>query len=713
MKLTANDKKLKSQIIRFLMVDNQQITFNTIVEKLEQQLDSIQGKLLDDLSGFEKMLNLQWDVIIFHAAYDFNVEQALQILQTKEKSTPIILLSDIDAKSEKGLNLLQLGVFEIISLTSLDHLAIHLQRAATLSRLIRREQQLSLELDKLQQQTQTLVETTEYAVAIFQEGVHASSNAQYAAMFGIEDHEELVGLPILDILQPQDTQEFKQFFKRVSKGDFNNPILKIDSLNPDSKDKTLTLQFSATKYDDEPALQLVIITEADTQTSTQTVKVAGFASQQEIYEHLNFAFAQSAKLGLILYSMQQLPSEVLVQDWNSSRSYFNALEHKLAAFTRHDVLRISEAVYLTTQPTTDQTVLQQTLAQIATKLPTQLEALQQTYPVQIQLSATLLEQLPNIEQIDDILHRAFVQQVDAKVSTQTTIATPSPKLSMGDFTNEPIVADISFGEKLPQHSEQEHLLAHNVITDDVQRSLAEQLENNAIQLQFQQLYDKEDIDTHIYEVSASFIHDKQPIALETFAGLKTNPELAVKVDRWVLVEASKRLHQFLSTCPKARIIVPLHAASLQDSSLTSLLSKLVNLINSKYTRPLMLQLNEQDVLTNLDHAAKFLQIVQEQNIGITIADFGRSMYCVNILQQLKIKFAKLTPDFTALLQNDDGLVELQEKITGYKEHNEDVLFLLSELNDMNAFANAWNVDTRYLQGNYYQAKQADFVNHAG
>lgn len=122
---------------------------------MEQQLDGIQGKLLDDLSGFEKMLNLQWDVIIFHAAYDFNVEQALQILQTKEKSTPIILLSDIDAKSEKGLNLLQLGVFEIISLTSLDHLAIHLQRAA-LSRLIRREQQLSLELDKLQQQTPNL-----------------------------------------------------------------------------------------------------------------------------------------------------------------------------------------------------------------------------------------------------------------------------------------------------------------------------------------------------------------------------------------------------------------------------------------------------------------------------------------------------------------------------------------------------------------------------
>ena len=33
-----------------------------------------------------------------------------------------------------------------------------------------------------------------------------------------------------------------------------------------------------------------------------------------------------------------------------------------------------------------------------------------------------------------------------------------------------------------------------------------------------------------------------------------------------------------------------------------------------------------------------------------------------------------------------------------------VEILLTELNDMSLFANAWNVEARFLQGNYFQKK---------
>jgi hypothetical protein len=33
-----------------------------------------------------------------------------------------------------------------------------------------------------------------------------------------------------------------------------------------------------------------------------------------------------------------------------------------------------------------------------------------------------------------------------------------------------------------------------------------------------------------------------------------------------------------------------------------------------------------------------------------------------------------------------------------------VEILLTDLNDMNLFANAWNVEARFLQGNYFQKK---------
>ncbi|MCH4247267.1 MAG: EAL domain-containing protein [Acinetobacter populi] len=706
MKLTTTEKKLQSHVIRFLMVDNQQITFNKITETLEQRLNGVQGKLLDDQKSFEKMLNLQWDVIIFHAAYDFNFEQALSIIYGKNKKIPVILLSDMNSKSSEALKILKLGIYDIIDHTHLDHLTLSLYRASIYSRLVRRELQLNLEIDQLQQQTQNLVETTEHAVAIFQEGVHLSVNSQYAKLFGADDPEEFIGLPILDILQPQDTLEFKQFFKKLSKGDLNQPTLKIVSRNPHLKDHTLSLQFSNVEFENEPALQLIIATANDLSETKTGQQGSGFASIQDVYDLFNFAFIQHSKLAVILYIVDQLPQQVIAQTWNSSRAYFAELEKNLALLTENEFLRLSETVFLTTQAVNDQATLAQNLKKLSVQLPTQLNILQQTYPVNVHLSAQLLDHLPQENEITALLQQTFRQSFDPKAVILETKLTSSPEAV-------PEKIQINFGAPITEHVTPEPTLSYNVPSDATQKALSEQIDQNTIQLSFQQLYDKEDIDTHIYEVTASFQYENKAVALETFAGLAANPELAIKADRWVLVEASKRLHQFLTTCPKSRIVVNLHAISLSDPNLIPLLSKLVNLINSKYTRPLILQFEEQDILANITGTAKFIQAIQDYNIGIAVANFGQSIYCVNILQQLKISFAKLAPEFTAQLLHDDSLVELQEKLDSFKQYDHDVKFLISELNDMTLFANAWNIDVRYLQGDYFQAKQNHFLDSAG
>ena len=49
------------------------------------------------------------------------------------------------------------------------------------------------------------------------------------------------------------------------------------------------------------------------------------------------------------------------------------------------------------------------------------------------------------------------------------------------------------------------------------------------------------------------------------------------------------------------------------------------------------------------------------------------------------------------------LKALQEKILNYIAQKS-VEIILTDLNDMTQFANAWNVEARYLQGNYFQKK---------
>jgi hypothetical protein len=56
-----------------------------------------------------------------------------------------------------------------------------------------------------------------------------------------------------------------------------------------------------------------------------------------------------------------------------------------------------------------------------------------------------------------------------------------------------------------------------------------------------------------------------------------------------------------------------------------------------------------------------------------------------------------------MLVSEKEMAILQEKILHFIAEKQ-VEILLTELNDMSLFANAWNVEARFLQGNYFQKK---------
>ena len=56
-----------------------------------------------------------------------------------------------------------------------------------------------------------------------------------------------------------------------------------------------------------------------------------------------------------------------------------------------------------------------------------------------------------------------------------------------------------------------------------------------------------------------------------------------------------------------------------------------------------------------------------------------------------------------MLGSEKEMAILQEKILHFIAEKQ-VEILLTELNDMSLFANAWNVEARFLQGNYFQKK---------
>ena len=133
------------------------------------------------------------------------------------------------------------------------------------------------------------------------------------------------------------------------------------------------------------------------------------------------------------------------------------------------------------------------------------------------------------------------------------------------------------------------------------------------------------------------------------------------------------------------------------------MAKLITIIGSKQSHPLILQFAEEEILYNLPAAQKQIALLHQYGAEISIRNFGNSIYSESLLNQIELQYVTLAQQLTQLISNDKELGNLQEKIINFLAIKP-IEIILRELDDMNLFANAWNIEARYLEGNYFQKK---------
>ena len=181
-------------------------------------------------------------------------------------------------------------------------------------------------------------------------------------------------------------------------------------------------------------------------------------------------------------------------------------------------------------------------------------------------------------------------------------------------------------------------------------------------------------------------------------------ELSIKLDRWILVEACKQLHNFITQYPEAKLIVNLNRHVLfHDKQFPELISKLLTIVGSRQSHPLILQFDEEDIAKNILETQKQIGVLRDHGAEISIRRFGSSISSEAILKQLDVSLVTLDEKFTKQLNSDATMTQFQHTLEKYHAIKP-IELLLKNLNDMNSFANAWNVDVRFLQGEYFQKK---------
>ncbi|MNU50230.1 regulatory protein CsrD [compost metagenome] len=686
-------KKLKRTETRLLIIDDNQLRYNQILNLLLGNDYQVQALLLDDLKSFEKQLNTPWDAIIFGRAYDLKIEQTLSLIQASEQPhLPVLLLQPEDYQPQQYQAYIHKGIYDVVPLEPLDYFYITLIRTLSYSHLLQTEQRLTSELETIHSHTQTLVNNSHKAVALFQEGMHVKANTEYLNLFGFKQEEEIIGLPILDVLQPNDLNIFKQRFKKISLGQFDQARFEIQSQHAAiSGNNALKLEFIPSQEED--AVQLTIDYQLDLQTPANTVfseKSYGLITPwQQINRQLSTHPAQAN--ALVLFRLSQCPERIFQLDWQTPGQYFNQLQSFLKEQAQMPIFNLELGAYLGILQAENSTVLNSQLASLQSLQKEHLLPINElNYSIQFKLSyAQITEPLDeaSFAKLLDQTNQQELPKAKSEIELVPTIDIISP---------EPTSSSISLDLSLQN--------VDAPVQSSLLQQLKQQLARGEIHLKYQQIYDKHDQETHNYEVTSGFIADEQWHDLNDLVALRDDSELSIQLDRWILVEASKQLHNFITQYPKAKLIINLNIdILLKDKSFPELISKLLTIIGSKQESPLVLQFSEQAIQPHLTIVQQQIARLRQHGAEISIRDFTSSIYSESILQQLDVQYLKLQSKKTELLNSDVGLAQLQEKVLNYLTVKP-IGILLADLDDMNLFANAWNVEARFLQGRYFQKK---------
>ncbi|MCX7555429.1 EAL domain-containing protein [Xanthomonadaceae bacterium JHOS43] len=171
----------------------------------------------------------------------------------------ITLLALLDAPDEAALtDIFSKGARNFALRGRAEHLRIVVKRESRIlenRRLVRR---LEAALRETERRCDALIASSRDPIAYVHEGMHIRANLAYLEMFGYESFEEIEGLPLLDMVGPEDADSFKQLLKQLSRGDAPPKNLELKARRSDGETFDAIMEFAQASYEGEPCIQIVL-----------------------------------------------------------------------------------------------------------------------------------------------------------------------------------------------------------------------------------------------------------------------------------------------------------------------------------------------------------------------------------------------------------------------------------------------------------------------
>lgn len=708
--------------LNLLIIDDNQLYAEQLIDVLEASYyKKVNLGFLDDKEELLKLLRQSWDVLIMGKAYDLSLPQVTQILQQHELDLPIIAIipeegiaaDKLNAKDQQALQqvqgedktdkylpvFIQWGALDALPKDRVVEMAVrvHLEHLQLLQRnALNRLRQV---LNDAEQRANILIKNSKSAVAYIEDGLHIYANDPYLEMFGFKSLDDLMGVPVVDLIASNNIKDFKQFLKDFEKGNRNNVEFKFESIRNDGSTFDAKLQLAAATYEGQPCQQIIIQPDnqgnsaelarklAEAERIDPLTKLFNRRGFEQILPKVREAVMNQQLKGAGLLSVRidnigKINSSLGIQGVdNTVIAIADMLRQQLVALVGEDnvnkgyLSRFSDSSFTIILPNIDQAQLIQWSQQlIATIADTLIEVNQRTVKATVSIGATMINNSsPNEE--------TLINRISQAVATAIK---ESNNEGSGFYLFDPSSLASSDDAALLE-------------------ALKSALDQGKFNLLYQPIYDVEKDVSNMFEVFLRLpLADGTQMSPDKFVDIANQHGLMDKIDRWVLIRACKDLRDYRSKVdPTARILVHLSPASLMDESLAGFVSQLNKAIGGQNDGTITVQFSETTINDYLTVAAKQAQSFNQVGCHMGMYNFGSAVNAMELLEFVKPQLVRLDRSYIKDLGNSENVDTITSLIQKINEHHSSCLMAFIE--DPAAMSAAWTVGARYLQGSYLQS----------
>ncbi|HEV7779311.1 MAG TPA: EAL domain-containing protein [Luteibacter sp.] len=508
----------------------------------------------------------------------------------------------------------------------------------------RQVRKLETSLRESERRCDALLDSSRDAIAYVHEGMHVRANQAYLETFGFEEFDDILGLPILDMIASGHADDFKSLLRALSRGDKPPARVDLQARHTDGTTFKASVEFAHATFEGEPCLQIVFrqqMVDAAMVAQMQRDPVTGLLNRARTMDMIDQAVAASMSgtegLALLMLEPDNWKEIVAGIGLGNADNLFAAIAAKVAS-----VLATTDSAGVLGDHTIGIVLGSRSDEDLQTLIGSLRGAVSESIFDAGSRSLTMSLSVGG----------SLLAEKNAKTDILLEQANGALRNAQNQGGNRSEVFDPTAHEKADAERERYWL---SLVRDA--------LSTDGLRLYHQQIISLQDASGEFYEILVRLRGPKGDVLPGYFMPIAERNGLLPAIDRWVLGHAIdtlvEREREGLTTTYFVKLTLP----SLEDPDLLPWLQRRLESAHLRRST-VVIEMPESKVLTSLRPAQDFVTGWRKVGGKFALEQFGSGLNSFQLLTHIDADFLKIDRSYmTDLPQHPENQKKIAEICT--------------------------------------------------